>query len=246
MKLKNIVIALACSGLLALNVVAAPTEIHQLEFEDKTTFAKIKSDENKLTQVKVRVGEDKQTFTFTQDELTDPQVIKDKLSSLPKASATKVAHLLSRMANRQDLGFDLIVENELDPKTLLKIEKISRLMETKGHEMEAKAREFEVHVAQMESHAHEMEAKAMALEIYFDQHEEEFDIIMNELADEVSEITSNFSDIEIEIHEGGADSQHVFIFHGDEKSDITQHLIESIKQSELTEEQKQAIRDALN
>lgn len=246
MKLKNIVIALACSGLLALNVAAAPTQIHQLEFEDKTTFAKIESDENELTQVEVRVGGDKQEFTFTQAELKDPQVIKDKLSSLPQASATKIARLLNRIANRQHLGFELRVENELDPKTMLKIEKISRLMEAKGHEMEAKAREFEVHMVQMESHAHKMEAKAMELEAYFEQHGEEFDIVMDELADDVSEIVSHFTDIEIEIHERNDDGQHVFIFHSDDKSDVTRHLIESIKQSGLTETQKQAIRDALD
>ena len=246
MKLNNIVIALACSGLLTLNVAAAPTQLHQLEFEDKTTFTKIESDENELTQVEVRVGGDKQEFTFTQDELKDPQGIEDKLSSLPPASATKVAHLLSRIASKQRLSFDLLVKTELDPETMLKIEKMGRLMEAKGHEMGAKAREFEVHMAQMESHAHKMEAKAMELEAYFEQHGEEFDIVMDELADDVSEIVSHFSDIEIEIHERNDDGQHVFIFHSDDKSDITRHLIESIKQSGLTEAQKQAIRDALD
>ncbi|QFU23238.1 hypothetical protein FM038_25605 [Shewanella eurypsychrophilus] len=276
MKLKNIVIALACSGLLALNVAAAPTQMHQLEFEDNITKAKIITDENELIQVEVKVNNDEQSFTFTQDELADPQVIEDKLSSLPKASADKIANLLNRINKRSKLGFNLYAEKELDPQTLLKIEKMTRLMEAKGHEMEAKAREFEIHVAKMlshaemmednehqidararefqihieelESHAEEMEAKAMKLEAYFEEHGEEFEIVMDNLADEISDIASQYADVQIEFiqRHSDNDSQHVFVIHGDEKSDVTEHLIQSIKHSELTEKQKQAIKDALN
>ncbi|EDP99796.1 hypothetical protein [Shewanella benthica] len=52
-----------------------------------------------------------------------------------------------------------------------------------------------------------MEAKTMEPEAYFEQHGEDFDIVMDELADDVSEIVSHFTEIEIEFHESN-DNQH--------------------------------------
>ncbi|SQH76245.1 protein of unknown function, might belong to Methylated-DNA--protein-cysteine methyltransferase [Shewanella benthica] len=59
--------------------------------------------------------------------------------------------LTEQNCKQAHLGFDLSVANELDPKTILKIKKMGRLME----------------------------AKTMELEVYFEQHREEFDIIMD-------------------------------------------------------------------
>ncbi|WP_076415464.1 hypothetical protein [Shewanella sp. UCD-KL12] len=278
MKLKNIAIALACTGLLTLNVAAAPTQLHQLEFEDKTTITKIVRDENELTQVNVKLPNEEQTFTFTftQDELNDQQVIKDKLSSLPTSSADKIANLLNRINKRSKLGFDVYIEKELDPEARIKIKEMTRHMEIKGREMEEKAkqlevhiaemtahaakmatneaaldareREFDIHIAELESHADEMESKAMELEVYFDKHGEELEMVMDRLADDVSDIASQYTNVQVEFIQQDDDggNQHVFIIQGNEKSDAAEDLIESIKHSNLSETQKQAIRDALN
>lgn len=276
MKLKKLVIAVACSSLLALNVAAAPTQVQQLEFEDKTTIAKIIKDENDLTQVEVKLDGDTYSFSFTQDELDNPQTVKEKLSDLSDASANKVANLLQRINSRSNLDFDVYIEKSLSPEDQLKVEQITRKMEAKGRELEAKAKDIEVHVVKLKSHAlkmaashgamderekelesylseieihaDEIEHQAMELEHYFDEHGEELEVIIDRLADDASELASQYANVQVEFIErddNGA-NQHVFIIRADAKSDITAELIESIKHSDLSEEQKQTIRDALN
>lgn len=275
MKLTKLATLLTCTGLLAFSLTAAPTNLRYIEFEDSETLAHVNQDENEMTQVSVQVNNEKHEFTFTPEELKDFNVIESRLAPLPEESRIKLAKLLSRMNKGGEYKFHILQAPELDPKLEKELQALAVKMESKEAElekiaiklkaraykldpklekklqalaikMEGKEAEMEKIAIKLEAKAAEMEAHALEFEALQEFHEEEFEVVIEALEQHVSEIVSDIDDIDIDFDEIGSDGSHIIIIGDGDKGKHVEHLIKSIKHSKLTDEEKQAIKEALN
>ncbi|MBW8185876.1 hypothetical protein [Shewanella nanhaiensis] len=240
MKLDKLATLLACTTLLTFSLSAAPTHVRHMESNGSETVMEIEQDENELTHVSVKQGDDKHEFTFTANELSDPSTIKGKLSALPEKTSRKLTRLLTKMSVLDQGKFKLLHNKEMDIKTKEKLAAIAKKMEGKEVEMEFIARKLEAKAAELEAHALELES-------LHELREGEYEIIIDTFENSIDEVMSSLGEMEIDIdfdHENGHTSRFVII---DDHQDINraQHLIRMIKNSKLTEEQKQAIKEAL-
>jgi len=275
MKFSKLATLLTCTGLLAFTLSAAPTNLRYIEFKDSETLAHVNQDENEMTQVSVRVNNEKHEFTFTPEELKDVNIIESRLAPLPEESRIKLAKLLSRMNKAGKHRFHIVPAPELDPKLEKKLLSLAVKLEGKEAEMEKIAIQLKAKVAELdpkleeqlqalalkmkgketemeniaiklEAKAAEIEAHALEFETLQEFHEEEFEIVIEALEQHVSKIVSHIDDIDIDFDEMGSDGSRIIIIGNDNEDKHVEHLIKAIKASELTDKEKQAIKEALN
>ncbi|ABV36407.1 conserved hypothetical protein [Shewanella sediminis HAW-EB3] len=275
MKLSKLATLLTCTSLLAFSLTAAPTNLRYIEFEDSETLVHVNQDENEMTQVSVQLNNEKHEFTLTPEELKDVNVIESRLAPLPEESRIKLAKLLSRMNKGGEHKFHIIQAPELEPKLEKKLQALAIKMEGKEAEMheiaiklkakaaeldpklekklqamaikmEGKEAEMEKMAIMLEAKAAEIEAHALEFEALQEFHEEEFDVVIEALEQHVSEIVAEIDDIDIDFDEIGSDGSHYIIIRNDNEDKHVEHLIKAIKASELTDKEKQAIKEALN
>ncbi|WP_299797038.1 hypothetical protein [uncultured Shewanella sp.] len=150
MKLSKLATLFTCTSLLAFTLGAAPTNLRYIEFEDSETQVYVNQDENEMTQVTVRLDDEKHEFTFTPEELTHLDAIESRLTPLPEGSRKKLAKLLSRMSQGGEHEFHIIQAPELDPKLEKKIQALAKIMEGKEAEMKEMAIKLKAKVAKLE------------------------------------------------------------------------------------------------
>jgi|GEM_PF-5240163 len=239
MKLTKLATLMTCTSLLAFSLTAAPTNLRTIEFEGSETLAHVNQDENEMTQVSVQVNNEKHEFTFTPDELKDVNVIESRLAPLPEASRIKLAKLLSRMSKVGEHQLHIIQAPDLDPKLEKKLQALAIKMAGKEAEMEKISIKLEAKAAEIETHA-------LEFEIILEQQELELEVVIEALEQHVSEIVADIDDIDIDFDEIGADGSHFIIIGNDDEGKRVEHLIKTIKASELTDKEKQAVKAALN
>jgi hypothetical protein len=241
MKSKKLAILFVCTSLLAFTANSAPSNVREIEIVDSATVMNINQDENELTQVSVKLGKEKHEFTFTPAELKDPAVIKSKLAELPEKPKKTLTKLLTKLTAMEHRKFAQFHSKELDAKTRKKLETIAKKMEGKEAEMQRIAMKLEAKAAEMEAHA-------MEFEVLHQQQEDEYAFIVESIEGNVADIVSEFGDLDIDIdfaHDNGHGNR-IVIINGHDEDEQAEHLIKMIKNSNLTDEDKQAIKEALN
>ncbi|MGI2260338.1 hypothetical protein [Shewanella sp. GXUN23E] len=158
------------------------------------------------------------TESFTSDELKDPDVLANRLASLPEDKRSKIIKLLQSMQNNA-----LLFDVEPPPAMDAAMEERARVFEQQHEQF---LQEMEQHARQLEQRSREMELHAL------------------KMADQVDLFLPGLEGFNIEISEEGAD--RLIVVRDDARPAMTRRIVGMIEHSELTEEDKQAIRDALN
>lgn len=240
MKLNKLATLLACTSLLAFTVNAAPTNVRHIEIDDEDTVMRINQDENELTQVSLTLDKEKHEFTFTPEELKDPSAIQSKLADLPEKPRKTLTKILTKITALDHHRFKQVHSKALDAKTRVKLATIAKKMEGKEVEMKRIAVKLEAKGAELEAHA-------MELERLHQQQEGEYEFIVEAIEGSVADIVSEFDDLDIEFsHVNGHGNRIVIISDEDDDDMQAEHLIKMINNSNLTDEDKQAIKKALN
>lgn len=244
--------------LASCSTTAATTDERIIEFNSKDTQTHITqthNDETDEKQAKIKVhhdGEDHE-FSFNEQQLKDDAFIDNTLSPLPDDVRKKIARLLKKMEHKGQLKIVLDGDSEWRSMTHLSPEKNAKL-EKKLKALEAV---LEKKLAKIEANAEKMEKKAKAIELRVSKEMEaldldEFEIEMDEINEKIHEVTMHLDDIDFaDINLSGLntlDKEIIVIQRDDIKSPEinTQAIIKMINKGKLTQEQKQAIRDALN
>ncbi|GIU26288.1 hypothetical protein TUM4644_22250 [Shewanella colwelliana] len=151
--------ALICTGLLSYSLLAAPIMVHQIELNEPQGVTKVSRDENELTQVTVMIDGEQQEFTFTPDELNDPEVINQHLSQLPAAQQQRLAKLLSRLdLNHGDVR--ILSKNAFSAEMQGKLTKLREQMQHKEIQLAVVAKEMKAKSADLAAKSTEIQMKA--------------------------------------------------------------------------------------
>lgn len=241
MKSKKLATLFACTSLLAFTANAVPSNVREIEIVDSATVMNINQDENELTQVSVKLGKEKHEFTFTPEELKDPTVIESKLAELPEKPKKTLSKLLIKLTVVDHRRLTQFHRKELDAKTRKKLAVIAKKMEGKEAEMQRIAVKFEAKAAEMEAHA-------MEFEVIHQQQEGEYAFIVESIEGNVADIISEFDDLDIDIDftRDNGHGNRIIIINDHDADEQAEHLIKMIRNSNLTDEDKQAIKEALN
>lgn len=237
---------------------AATADERIIEFDSNDTQTHISQTHDNKTdekQAKVKVhhdGEDHE-FTFNEQQLQDDAYIDNTLSPLPDDVRKNIARLLKRMDHKGPLKIVVDSDSDWTGMTHLSPEKRAKL-EKKLKSLEAI---LEKKVAKIEANAEKMEKKARAIEVRVLKEMEaleldELDIEMDEINEKIHEVTMHLDNIDFaDIDLSGLDSldKNIIVIQRDDMDNPeknTQAIIKMISKGKLSQEQKQAIKDALN
>ncbi|GIU08102.1 MULTISPECIES: hypothetical protein [unclassified Shewanella] len=237
MNLKPLAIALV-TGCLTLSQLAysAPTDIEVIDNIDRKLITKINTDENDITHVTVAVDGTSHDMSFTAQELSDKQSVKQRISELPKDVQKPVLRMLERVQLHAASP-----RQPLDPK----VEQAIKIKLEKLHQqLSGKEAEIEAHAFKLESKAREIEEKARELEVIFEQNEGQFEIHMDSLGDDIEILTEQITELELERLGLDGDASRVLIIQGHGKP-TSSDILELIERAELTDEQKQKLSEVL-
>ncbi|GIU14811.1 hypothetical protein [Shewanella sp. MBTL60-007] len=256
MNFKPLAIAFVTSCLtLSLQAYSAPTDIEAIDnnqaFEkvkviEKTIdnsnhslITKINTDENDITHVTVVVdGVDSTAheMSFTPEELSDKESVKQKISELPKDVQKSVAKMLDRVQRHAANP-----KQPLDPK----VEQAIKIKLEKLHQqLSGKEAEIEAHAFKLESKARALEEKARELEVIFEQNEGEFEIHMQSLGDDIEILTEQITELELERLGLDGEASRVLIIQGHSKP-TSSDILELIERADLSDEDKQKLSEVL-
>lgn len=279
---------LICTGLLSYSLLAAPIMVHQIELNEPQGVTKVSRDENELTQVTVMIDGEQQEFTFTPDELNDPEVINQHLSQLPAAQQQRLAKLLSRLdLNHGDVR--TLSKNAFSAEMQEKLTKlreqmqhkenqlavVAKEMEAKSAELAAKSTEIQLEAAELHEKTHskeaqkklarlhskemlltkvaqDLEAKAAEIEIHFETHGDNFDENITLITDDITALANEIVELEIgplgmdiDVGIDNARGNHFIIVNQDSNTSSTEQIIELIKSTELSDDDKLRIKTLL-
>ncbi|MEZ9822899.1 hypothetical protein AB4238_20125 [Shewanella sp. 10N.286.45.A1] len=227
---------LACGLAFQSSTIAAPTEIDITETDNKVFTTEIETDENDITHVTVNSNGKQHQLAFTAQELKDKEVIKQKLTVLPKEDQAFLTRTLSRMQQpSKDNVF--IIDTKQDKTIKIKLEKLYQ-------ELDGKTTEIEAHVVRIEAKSGELEAKALELEQLFEQNEGDFEIHIDSLSDEIELITEQITALEV-MRFGDSNNHGQFIIINDDDEQNAEHILSLINHSELTKEDREKLIAAL-
>ncbi|WP_299805958.1 hypothetical protein [uncultured Shewanella sp.] len=237
MNLKPLAIALV-TGCLTLSQLAysAPTDIEVIDNIDHKLITKINTDENDITHVTVAVDGTSHEMSFTAQELSDKQSVKQKISELPKDVQNSVARMLKRVqlhATNPKQPLDIKVEKAIK----IKLEKLHQQLSGKEAEMEA-------HAFKLEAKAHELEEKARELEVIFEENEGKFEIHMQSIGDDIEVLTEQITELELERLGLDGDATRVLIIQGHGKP-TSSDILELIERADLSDAEKQKLSEVL-
>ncbi|MCL1058641.1 hypothetical protein L2729_11650 [Shewanella gelidimarina] len=242
MKNNLLVCALLTCGLaLPTSLLAAPTQMNVVDNKDREFSTQIETDENDITHVTVKTNGKQHDLAFTAQELEDQDVIKAKLSELPKTTQAPLTRLLSRMQLHSKNNLS-VVNAEQDKAIKIKLEKLYK-------QLDGKTAQIEAHVIKIESKSGELEAKALELEKLFEQNEGEFEIHIESLSDDIEIIAEQISELEV-MRFADSDQHAGFVIFEDEDDDddeaSAEHILSLISHANLSKEDKQKLKSALD
>ncbi|WP_150102094.1 hypothetical protein [Shewanella halifaxensis] len=238
MNLTPLAIALITSCLaLPQLAYSAPTDVEVIEKSNHSLITKINTDENDITHVTTRLNDTVYDLSFTAQELSDKETIKQKVSELPKEVQKPIARMLERVQL-----YAVNSKATLDPKVeqaiKIKLEKLHKQLNGKEAEMEA-------HAMKLESKAKILEKKARELEVLFEQNEGEFEIHIESIGDNIEVLTEQITELELERLGLDGEASRVLIIQGHDKP-TRLDILELIEQADLSDEDKQKLTEALS
>ncbi|WP_428617864.1 hypothetical protein [Shewanella sp.] len=254
MKLNKLTSLFACSALLSFTLAAVPTDLRQIDFNDSQINAKLIQDGDKVTKLTLDTEGKQHSYRFTEAEIQDEKLIREKLAKLSEETQNKVVRLLKQI-NGDEAHYHYLRHSELSEADQARIVSLTKKMANKEAELAkhiakievkvaAKSAEMEAKRAEMERKAAELEAKAREFEVIIDTHDGEFNRNIELLSDDIAEIATEIADIEMKYH-GDGEREFVVIRSDSDKADVEQllHLIETGK---LSDDQRRKLQQALN
>ncbi|MCG9731859.1 hypothetical protein L1D44_18890 [Shewanella sp. Isolate13] len=247
MNFKPLAIAFVTSSLsLSQLAYSAPTDIAVIDnnqFIEKvidnsnhSLITKIKTDENDITHVTIVTDGTTHEMSFTPQELSDKESVKQKIIELPQDVQKPVTKMLDRVQRHA-----VNPKQPLDPKVEQAIKiKLEKLHQQLG----GKEAEIEAHAFKLESKARALEEKARELEVIFEQNEGKFEIHMQSLGDDIEVLTEQITELELERLGLDGDASRVLIIQGHSKP-TSEDILELIERADLSDEQKQKLSVAL-
>ncbi len=241
------VFALSACGTIDSSI-AAPTHDRIIEYKSDTVTTKVFQNDELDTEVKVDHQGNDLAFSFSKDQLKDKAYIESTLSPLPEKARKEVTELLERLDNKEVVT--LVLDDEITTKSLspeqekklkAKLAKLEKQLSQKVAKIEANARK-------MESKAREIEIKVLKEMEGLELEELNIELDIDNITDQIHDVAMQLHDIHVE--KLGSDHQFIVIkdkasFNGDIAEYQTQQVIKLIDKNKLSEEQKQAIREAL-
>ncbi|MXR70395.1 hypothetical protein GNT65_17180 [Shewanella sp. JBTF-M18] len=254
MKLNKLTSLIACSALLSFTLAAAPTDVRQIDFNDDQLKANLVKDGDKVTKLTLDLEDKQHNYSFSNDEIKDEKLIRQKLAKLPQETQDKMVRLLKQI-DSDESHYHYLRHSELSKADKAKIDALTKKMANKEAalakhiakievKVAAKSAEMAAKRAEMERKAAELEAKAREFEVIIDTQDGEFNKEIELLSDDIAEIATEIAEIEMKYH-GDGEREFVVITSDNDESDVEQ-LIHLIETGKLSDAQRRKLQQALN
>ncbi|ABE54650.1 hypothetical protein Sden_1364 [Shewanella denitrificans OS217] len=290
-----------CTGILAgmltlsacQSAQATMTDIDSLTSADTNVELKsmqqitvsVEQDSNDITQAKVNVDGQDYEVSFTAQELSNPDLLQQRLDILPAQARESLIKALNHnepqemaVMHETDLGSMSFVKfKELNDEDKAKLAKLHQELNHRQHAIEKHVQSININTSGIDAISAEMEQLSKQLAIKTAQHEqaktggnsEEIERIAAKLSEKGREIErlmgGKHEEVRVEIHKMSAgiedlveqivaletqgrslDGEHKVIVIKQDGEDAAQGITKLIKNLQLTDEQKQQMKAALN
>ncbi|QYK11534.1 hypothetical protein K0I63_12140 [Shewanella rhizosphaerae] len=253
MKLNKLTSFIACSALLSFTLAAAPTDVRQIDFNDNQLKANLIQDGDKDTKLTLDLEGKQHHYSFSNDEIKDEKLIRQKLAKLPKETQDMMVRLLKQI-DGDESHYHYLRHSELSEADQARMDALTKKMAKKEAELAnhiakievkvaAKSAEMEAKRAEMERKAAELEAKAREFEVIIDTQDGEFNKNIELLSDDIAEIATEIAEIEMKYHGDG--EREFVVIRSDDEADVEQ-LIQLIETGKLSDDQRRKLQQALN
>lgn len=221
MKLSPFALGLALSSAVLMAPVSA-LDIRTFELQSAESGDDSGS-ERQTTRVKILQDGIELDEQFTQAELQDRDLLENRLGALPEEKRNKVINMLQRLG-QSPMVLDFDFEPGLHREMIALTEEFHREHGDQIIALELKAEEMEQRASELQARAQEMAGRVEA---------------------QVDFITSGL-DEEIMIDLGQDQQGKLVIIRDIDKPNMAEHIVQMLKHSKLSEQDRQAILDAVN
>ncbi|QBF81644.1 hypothetical protein EXU30_02260 [Shewanella maritima] len=234
---------------------------HTVDDSERSSISiSINQDSNEIVHADVTVDGENYQYDFTADEIKDKQALKAKLSELPTKAQKTLMSALSGIDKGHKVAF--IKKVQLSEKEKKKLEGLKQQLEAKTAQIEKKVKLIEIDTSKlegkqskMEALAKEMEKLGLEFESLADHQVAEIEIEVDQLTDGLDDIVEQIVELETKglhvisdkphVFTSNLDDERVFIING-EDGDAAEQIQRLIETVELSDEQKQKLKQLLN
>ncbi|MCL1037662.1 hypothetical protein L2750_10920 [Shewanella submarina] len=224
--MKNLAMAMGLTVATALSMgSAAAVDVRTLHIQSLADEQSGGTTRVKVSHEGIEVDE-----KFTEEELKDRDLLENRLAALPEDKRNKIIDMLQR-ASDGNLMFNFDFDPELHKEMIFLTDEFHREHADKLRDMDVLTEEMEARTEEMELRAKELEEKAREMAGKIEQH--------------VEFVTAGVDDgFIIEMNQD--DDGKVMIIKEIETPSMSNHIVRMLESSKLTDEEKQAIQDALD